>query len=61
MKNKEPLDKIMAFRPPPDVRRLMARAQKDTGAGITTLIVRCLREGLSEYAGKKDQIEKEAA
>lgn len=46
---------LYAFRPPKDVKRLVERAQKLTNASKTKLIVECLRLGLAEYAGKKEQ------
>lgn len=42
------------LRPPPDVRRLMARAIREMGRDKTFWISECIRVGLKKYAGKKD-------
>ncbi len=51
------------FDPPDDVKRIVARALRDlAGAGVETkglrsrVLVGAIRQGLSRYARKKDQV-----
>jgi hypothetical protein len=40
---------------PEDARRLVARAIRQNGRDKKFWLVECIRAGLSQYAGKKDQ------
>jgi hypothetical protein len=49
--------RILTFRAPPDVRRLLQRASAATRARRSRLICRALRRDLAQYAKKSDRME----